>query len=93
MFSDCRKYTFHFSKNKLTGTSDKVLVQTQDLSYYKLSFISDTRNLIPIWAERVTSLNGANLGFYFHEVYSDFDVASDNIKDLDINYLDLKFNV
>lgn len=92
-FSDSRKYTLHFAKNKLTGTGDKDLVQIQDLCYNKLSFISETRNIIPLWAERGASLTGGYLGFYFHEVYNDFDLASENIKDLDINYLNLKLSV
>ncbi len=92
-FSEDRKYTLHFAKNKLTGTSDKDLVEIQDLYYNKLSFISETRNIIPLWAERGASLAGAYLGFYFHEVYNDFNLASDNIKDLDINYLNLKLSV
>ena len=92
-FSDQRKYTLHFAKNKLTGTGNKNLVQVQDLYYNKLSFISETRNIIPLWAERGASLIGGYLGFYFHEVYNDFDLASENIKDLDINYLNLKLSV
>lgn len=92
-FSDNRKYTLHFAKNKLTGTGDKDLVQIQDLYYNKLSFISETRNIIPLWAERGASLTGGYLGFYFHEVYNDFDLASENIKDLDISYLNLKLSV
>lgn len=92
-FSDNRKYTLHFVKNKLIGTSDTHLVQIQDLYYNKLSFISETRNIIPLWAERGASLTGGYLGFYFHEVYNDFDLASENIKDLDIKYLNLKLSV
>lgn len=92
-FTEGRKYTLHFAKNKLIGTSDKDLVQIQDLYYNKLSFISETRNIIPLWAERGASLAGGYLGFYFHEVYNDFNLASDNIKDLDINYLNLKLSV
>jgi predicted ATPase len=92
-FSDNRKYTIHFANNKLTGTSDKDLVQTQDLYYNKLSFISETRNIIPLWAERGASLTGGYLGFYFHEVYNDFDLASENIRTLDLNYLNLKLSV
>lgn len=92
-FSDNRKYTLHFVQNELTGTSDKNLIETQDLCYNKISFISETRNIIPLWSERGASLSGGYLGFYFHEVYNDFDLASENIKDLDINYLNLKLSV
>jgi predicted ATPase len=92
-FSGSRKYTLHFAKKILTGTSDKELIQTPDLYYNKLSFISETRNIIPLWAERGASLTGAFLGYYFHEVYNDFELASESLKELDINYLNLKFTV
>lgn len=92
-FADKTKYCISYSKNKLAGTSDKDLIQTKDLQYNKLSFISETRNIIPLWAERGASLTGAFLGFYFHEVYNDFDLASENLKELNIQYLDLKLSV
>jgi predicted ATPase len=92
-FAENRKYTLKFAKNKLTGTGDTDLIQTADLYYNKLSFISETRNIIPLWAERGASLTGGYLGFYFHEVYNDFDLASENLKELEINYLNLKLAV
>ena len=92
-FASDRKYTIRFAKNKLTGTSDKELVQNADLQYNKLSFVSETRNIIPLWADRGASLTGAYLGFYFHEVYNDFDLASESLKELDISYLKLKLAV
>jgi len=87
------KYTIKFSNNKLSGTSDSDLVQLIDLQYTKLSFISETRNIIPLWADKGAALSGGYLGFYFHEVYNDFVLASENLKELDIAYLDLKFSV
>lgn len=92
-FTEKRKYSLHFSKNKLNGTSDKNLIQLSDLHYNKLSFIAETRNIIPSWADRGASLAGAYLGFYFHEVYNDFDLASEHLKELDVSYLKLKFSV
>lgn len=92
-FPSKRKYTLQFSKNKLTGTTDNDLIHVSDLHYSKLSFISETRNVIPLWADRGASLTGAYLGFYFHEVYNDFDLASESLKELDINYLNLKLSV
>lgn len=92
-FSADRSYTLHFANNKLSGTGDKDLVQISDLYYNKLSFISETRNIIPLWAERGASFTGGYLGFYFHEVYNDFDLASDNLKELEIKYLNLKLSV
>lgn len=92
-FPDGKKYSLHYSKNKLTGTDDKKLIHSSNISYNKLSFISETRNIIPLWADRGASLAGAYLGFYFHEVYGDFDLASENLKELDISYLNLKLAV
>lgn len=92
-FQSNRKYTIQFVNNKLKGTADKDLIQTVDLQYNKLSFISETRNIIPLWADRGASLAGGYLGFYFHEVYNDFDLASEELKELDINYLNLKLSV
>ncbi len=92
-FPSQKKYTIKFANNKLTGTSDKDIVQLTDLQYSKLSFISETRNVIPLWADKGASLSGGYLGFYFHEVYNDFVLASESLKELDVSYLDLKFSV
>lgn len=92
-FSSDVKYTLRFYKNKLHGTSDKELIENVHLQYSKLSFISETRNIIPLWADKGASLSGGYLGFYFHEVYNDFVLASDNLKELDVSYLNLKLAV
>lgn len=92
-FCSERKYVISFSKNKLSGTSDRDLIQNTDLQYNKLSFISELRNIIPLWADKGASLSGGYLGFYFHEVYNDFILASDSLKELDVSYLNLKLAV
>ena len=92
-FSSGRKYIIKFTKNKLSGTNDKNLIHKADLQYNKLSFISELRNIIPLWADKGASLSGGYLGFYFHEVYNDFILASDSLKELDISYLNLKLAV
>lgn len=63
------------------------------LSFNKISFISETRNIIPLWSNSITSLTGGNLGFYFQEVFKDFDLASSSIKKIELKHLDLKFFV
>lgn len=92
-FSNGNEYTLHFAKNRLTGTGDKNLIKVQDIHYNKISFIPETRNIIPLWAERGASLTGGYLGFYFHEVYNDFDIAADNLKELEIRYLSLRLAI
>lgn len=68
-------------------------VDDSHLHFNKISFISETRNIIPLWANKGASFTGGYLGFYFHEVYKDFDLASDVIKDFDLKHLNLKFAV
>jgi len=86
-------YKINFRKNKLLGTNDSNIVKLEDLYFTKISYISENRNLIPLWAEKGASLAGIYLGFYFHEVFNDFVLATDYVKDLDIKYLNLKFSV
>src|SRR5690606_3385059 len=88
-----RKYSIRFANNKLSGTTDKDLIHISDLQYSKLSFISENRNIIPLWADKGALLSGGYLGFYFHEVYNDFVLASDSLKELDVSYLNLKLSV
>lgn len=92
-FPNKKQYTLQFANNRLSGTSDKDLIQLTDLQYSKLSFISETRNIIPLWADKGASLSGGYLGFYFHEVYNDFVLAAENLKELDVSYLGLKLSV
>lgn len=92
---DNKKYTLEYVNGKLAGTADNNLIEEADLHFTKLSFISENRNTIPLWADKGASLSGDFLGFYFHEVYRDFDIASDSLreKDIDIPYLDIKFAI
>jgi predicted ATPase len=85
-------YEIKFNGNDTLYFS-KQTINASDLSFNKISFISETRNIIPLWANRGATLTGGNLGFYFHEVFKDFDLASDAIKDVELKHLDLKFSV
>jgi predicted ATPase len=69
------------------------LIAPEDICFNKISFISETRNNIPYWSEKGASLNGANLGYYFHEVFNDFDLASEKIGELDLDFLNVQFTV
>lgn len=84
-------YTLKFANGKLTGTTQ--LIDTQHIYFNKLSFISEIRNIIPLWANEGASLTGSYLGFYFHEVYDDFIQASESIKEHEVDYLNLKLSV
>jgi predicted ATPase len=86
-------YQINYLKNKLSGTGNNELIEEADIYFNKISFISETRNVIPLWADKSASFAGGYLGFYFHEVYKDFDLASETLKELDLKFLDLKFAV
>ena len=92
-FASGHTYQLKYTNNKLSGTANSELIKEEDLYFNKVSFISETRNIIPLWADKGASFIGGYLGFYFHEVYQDFDVASETLKELELNYLNVKFSV
>nr|WP_299422666.1 AAA family ATPase [uncultured Emticicia sp.] len=88
-----KSYEIKFIKNKLFGTGNNELISEEDIYFNKISFVSETRNIIPLWSDKGASFTGGYLGFYFHEVYRDFDLASENLKELELKFLNLKFAV
>lgn len=89
--SNNQTYVLKFANKKLSYEPN--LVQRDDLVFFKVSFISENRNMIPTWASRVAANKGAKLGFYFHETYNDFDEATNSIKEMEIDYFRVKMNV
>ncbi|MBO8455258.1 MAG: AAA family ATPase [Bacteroidetes bacterium] len=85
------QYVIKYANKKLTY--EPKLIKRDDLVFFKVSFISESRNIIPIWASRIAANRGARLGFYFHETFNDFNEATDTIKELEIDYFRLKMNV
>jgi len=69
----------------------KDTISIEDIYFNKISFISETRNIISQWANKGSLLPGAYLSFYFHEVYNDFNLASENIEELNLSFLNLLF--
>lgn len=92
-------YTVEVNGNKYTlKYANKVLqsdinIPNQDLMFFKESYVSETRSVIPTWASKVASLKGASLGYFFHETFNDFNDATDVIKEQKLNYLSLKMKV
>lgn len=92
-------YTVEVNGNKYTlKYSNKVLqsdinIPNQNLMFFKESYVSETRSVIPTWASKVASLKGASLGYFFHETFNDFNDATDVIKEQKLNYLSLKMKV
>lgn len=92
-------YTVEINGNKYTlSYVDKTLrsdfnIPNSDLVFFKESYVTETRSVIPTWASKVAMLKGANLGFFFHETFNDFNDATDVIKEQQLNYLNLKLRV
>lgn len=86
-----KSYQIQFRQNKLFGTGNSDLISEEHIYFNKVSFISETRNIIPLWSDKGSSSKGAYLGFYFHEVYNDFILASEALKELELKYLNVKF--
>ncbi len=96
-FESGKSYQTKFIRNKLLGTSNKELrnelINKEDICFNKISFVSETRNIIPLWSDKGASFTGGYLGFYFHEVYRDFVLASETLRELELPFLNLKFAI
>ena len=92
-FPSGNSYTIEYKNNTLFGISNLDLIQESDLSFNKISFIPETRNIIPLWLNTQLSFKGANLGFYFNEVFEDFHAAIEAIKELELKFIQVKFEV
>src|ERR1700733_10066769 len=77
-------YTLRFADYNLSGIGTSELIKPIDFYFNKISCISETRNIIPLWADKGASFTGGYLGFYFHEVYKDFELATEAVKEIEI---------
>jgi predicted ATP-dependent endonuclease of OLD family len=74
---------------KLKGTS--VYIPKEEMSLEKISFISDKRNLISDFVDNNSSIK-KNM-FYPNETYSDFETAIQEVKEIDVLNLGVRFTV
>ncbi len=65
-------------------------IPCEHLGFYKNSYVSENRNLIPTWAQKAWKNKGATFGFYFHETNDDFGNASEGNKCVDLEYVGMK---
>lgn len=68
-------------------------IKEEDLTFWKESFVSENRNVIPSWSANALTNKNASLGFYFHETMNDFAQAVKDDKEYDLSYLGLKLSV
>jgi predicted ATPase len=85
-----QNYQIAFRNGKIEGTKNTIIAP-EDLIYIKLSFLSETRSVVPAWAHRGARMPGVSLGFYFHETFNDFDEATDSVTDLKIDFMNLRY--
>lgn len=68
-------------------------IMEEDLTFWKESFVSENRNVIPSWSANALTNKNASLGFYFHETMNDFAQAVKDNKEYDLSYLGLRLSV
>jgi len=78
-----------YFNGKLNGTDR--LIDSSELSLEKICFVSDKRNLIPDILANNTEKKTA--GFFLKETLGDYLLATRVVRELDINYLGVKFVV
>lgn len=84
------KYVISYKNGKLYSSLD---IPNEDLTFFKEAWVSEMRSVIPVWASRGSLVKGSSFGFYFDETFSDFDESTDIVKDIDLDYLDMKLQV
>lgn len=84
------EYVVSYTEGKLRTPS---FIPNEDLIFLKDSWVSEMRSVMPVWASRGALVKGSSFGFYFDETFSDFDEATDVVKDIDLDYLGMKLEV
>jgi len=78
--------TIHYTGGKLDTGS---LLDLSELSLEKVSFVSDTRGLIPTLI--ANNAENRSIGFYLRETLEDYILATKEIRDFSIDYLGVRF--
>jgi len=68
-------------------------IPNEDLFFMKESWISESRSIIPTWKAKAAMNRKAQLGFYFHETLSDFEKATETVKDLPLDFIGMDLHV
>lgn len=85
-------YTVEYNPNENRLTVD-YNSGNEDLVFFKESYVSETRSIIPLWSLRGARFPGADLGYYFNETFRDFSEATDRIKEQSLDYIGMKMEV
>lgn len=85
-------YTVEYNPNENRLTVD-YNSGNEDLVFFKESYVSETRSIIPLWSLRGARFPGTNLGYYFNETFRGFSEATDRIKEQALDYIGMKMEV
>ena len=85
-------YTVEYNPNENRLTVD-YNTGNEDLVFFKESYVSETRSIIPLWSLRGARFPGTNLGYYFNETFRGFSEATDRIKEQALDYIGMKMEV
>lgn len=81
--------TIEYSGKKLRGTNS--YVPRDELSLEKIVYVSDKRNIIPDIYDGNAKIQKRL--FYLNDTYDNYLAATDSIKEMEIDYLGVKFQV
>ena len=84
------QYVISYRNGKLATPGE---IPNEDLVFFKEAWVSEMRSVIPVCASRGSLVKGSSFGFYFDETFSDFDEATDVVKNIDLEYLGMKLEV
>lgn len=84
------QYEVKYADGKLSTPS---MIPNEDLIFLKNSWVSEMRSVIPVWASRGALVKGSSFGFYFDETFTDFDEATNVVKSIDLDYLNMRLDV
>lgn len=87
---DGTRYEVRIENGSLKKTE---IIEEKHLTFCKVSYISENRNIIPTWTQTSWKNKGATLGFYFHETNEDFGTASEGDKELLMDYVGMKMMI
>ena len=80
-------------KNGDLNTKGAADIPNENLYFMKESWISESRSVIPMWKAKSAMNKKAELGFYFHETLSDFEKATEYVKELALNFIGMNLHV
>ena len=83
-------YVISYRDGRLYASMD---IPNEDLVFFKEAWVSEMRSVIPVWASRGSFVNGSSFGFYFDETFSDFEEATNHVKEIDLGYLGMKLKI